>query len=67
MLRKLILLFTLFCFFGTYAQTNFAEDTYVNHLKGTVLDSKSKEPLPYANIYVLNTTNGVISNETGNF
>ncbi len=67
MLRKLILLFTLFCFFGTFAQTNFAEVTYVNHLKGTVLDSKSKEPLPYANIYVLNTTNGVISNETGNF
>lgn len=67
MLRKLILLFTLLYFSGTYAQTKLAEETKVNQLKGIVIDSKSKDPLPYANIYVLRTTDGVISNEKGNF
>ncbi len=64
---RILLLLSLLYFSGTYAQTNLAEEIKVNHLKGSVLDSKSKAPLPYANIYVLNTTNGVISNETGHF
>jgi len=66
-MRNLFILLSLLYFSGTYAQTSLSEETKLNQLKGSVLDSQSKDPLPYANIYVLHTTNGVISNETGNF
>ena len=66
-MRNLFILLSLLYFSGTYAQTSLSEETKLNQLKGSVLDSQSKDPLPYANIYVLHTTNGVISNEIGNF
>jgi hypothetical protein len=37
------------------------------HLKFLILDSKTKEPLPYANIVFLSQNRGTISNESGYF
>jgi hypothetical protein len=36
-------------------------------IKGLVMDEKTKEPLPYANIFVLHQYTGTVSNETGTF
>jgi len=36
-------------------------------ISGILLDSENKTPLPYATIYILNTTRGTISNELGHF
>lgn len=37
------------------------------YLKGTILDSKSKEPVSYAAIQIKNTTKGVIADQHGEF
>lgn len=37
------------------------------HVSGFLLDKKTGNPLPYANIHVLHQSNGVISNESGYF
>lgn len=63
LLLSLIALFSSFCI---YAQT----DTIVNSqgvINGLLLDSASKKPLAYANIYLLNSRKGMISNEQGQF
>lgn len=36
-------------------------------LTGKVLDSQTKEPLPYAHIFIKGTTTGVVSNSSGDF
>ena len=44
---------------GLYGQTG--------KISGRVIDAKTLEPLPFANVYVNNTTIGVITNATGEF
>lgn len=39
----------------------------LSEIKGVVLDTQSKEPLPYTNIIVTSQNRGVISNEKGDF
>lgn len=39
----------------------------IKEIKGFVMDSAKKTPLPYANIYILHRSKGMISNETGEF
>ena len=54
--KKIIYLLFLFAFLqGITAQ---------NRIKGKILDSKTKEPLPYANLYI-NDTVGTTTNEKG--
>lgn len=36
-------------------------------ISGKVIDSKTKEPLPYANLSVLNTKTGTSTNENGSY
>ena len=36
-------------------------------IDGVVADSVTKEPLPFVNIYILNTSQGTTSNENGYF
>ncbi len=68
-MKKKTLLLSLLALFGTfyiYAQNN----TPVNSQKeinGLLLDSASKKPLAYANIYLLKGRKGMISNEQGQF
>ncbi len=62
----LLSLIALFSTFHIYAQN----ETVVNIQKGIngfVLDSASKKPLAYANIYLQNGRKGMISNEQGQF
>ena len=40
---------------------------FTKEIKGVVLDIDKQTPLPYANIFVLNTNKGTISNEKGHF
>ncbi len=44
-----------------------ADSTGVRTLTGVVLDKATGQPLPYANIYVLNRHAGTITNEDGHF
>ena len=68
-MKKRTFLISLIALFGTfciYAQN----DTIVNTQKEIhvlLLDSASKKPLAYANIYLLNSGIGTISNEQGQF
>jgi hypothetical protein len=55
-----ILLSTTFCF----SQDS---SSILKSVKGVVIDSDTKAPLSYTNIYVLRTGKGVISNEKGFF
>ena len=45
----------------------FTQDNCDYKVTGRVLDIDSKEPLPYATVTILNSTNGVVSDEEGNF
>jgi hypothetical protein len=54
----LILSFLLFAFLG------FAQNATVS---GRVIDSKSHEPLPFANVFINNTTLGTATDDKGNF
>ena len=45
----------------------FAQDDYNKQLKGVVYDNNSQQPLMYANLTVLNSSVGVISNEQGQY
>jgi hypothetical protein len=58
----IILLILILLVFGVHAnaQTKFT-------LSGQILDSKTNEPLPYANISIPQSLSGVISNEKGEF
>ncbi|MBN2275053.1 MAG: carboxypeptidase-like regulatory domain-containing protein, partial [Bacteroidales bacterium] len=39
----------------------------VRYIRGVVLDKKSKKPLPYANVFIVNKSLGTITNASGNF
>ncbi len=56
----LLILILSGCGFQANAQTKFT-------LSGQILDSKTNEPLPYANISIPQSLSGVISNEKGEF
>lgn len=58
MKQKILLLFTFLSFSTLLVAQNYS---------GQVLDSVSKQPIPYAAIQLENTSTGVISNEDGNF
>jgi len=36
-------------------------------IKGKIIDSKTKNPIPYASVGILNTTSGTVSNQNGEF
>lgn len=56
---RITFLFSLVLFsLGAYSQ---------NIIKGKVLDSLTKEPIPYVNVYLANTTIGTVTNATGEF
>lgn len=46
-----------------FTGSSFAQEV----IRGIIIDSKSKEPLPYAHIYNLNSYRGAITNEDGAF
>jgi len=46
---------------------SFSSLIFSQNYSGKILDSVSKQPIPYVAIQFNNTTNGVISNEDGNF
>ncbi len=39
----------------------------VKQINGLVIDRKTKKPLPYANVFIINKSIGTISNASGNF
>ncbi len=63
--------FSLFLLILIYISGNIAlaqtKDSTLQEVKGILLDNSTKEPLPYANIYVLHQNRGTISNENGWF
>lgn len=67
---------TLLLFVLILSQNNFAQtendvtknnSQLLSELKGVVLDSQNKQPLPYTNIIVKSQNRGVISNEKGDY
>lgn len=71
-MKKIYLPLSFLAFFlsvNSYGQstqdTNSQKPTF--EIKGLVLDSATKTALPYANIYILNSNKGIISNEQGHF
>lgn len=68
-MKKTLFLFSLLFLFSNIS--SFAQnDTLINvqeEIKGLLLDSASKKPLAYANIYLLSSKKGMISNEQGQF
>jgi hypothetical protein len=52
--------------FGQNIQETLTQQSAIE-IKGLVLDSATKAALPYANIYILNSNKGMISNEQGQF
>lgn len=62
MFFKLLRSTIFLCFFTVISTSLFAQT-----ITGTVLDSKTMEPLPGANIVQLKTTNGVSTNADGSF
>ncbi len=70
----ILLILSCFSFLSGYSQNQEkADTTAVSHhltndeLSGIVLDSDSKEPLLYTNIYVLHKNRGTVTNENGRF
>ena len=59
--KKDIILVLLFAFFALSGRAD------VKSLRGTVLDSISGEPIPYAAVYLRGTSRGMIANENGEF
>ncbi len=62
---KKFILTTLLLFIFIY--TGFAQNTIKGSLSGVILDAKSNDPLPGANIIVVGTIMGTISDLEGNF
>ncbi|MVM37930.1 hypothetical protein GO730_10540 [Spirosoma sp. HMF3257] len=59
-MKHLILaIFFTTIFSGLYAQTG--------KISGRVIDANTLKPLPFTNVYVNNTTLGVITNDAGEF
>ena len=54
-------------FFFTIAIQLFAQDKEPSQLHGFLYDQTSLEPLMYANVYVMNSGTGVITNEQGQY
>lgn len=61
-MKHLSIIILIFSLFGS---SIFAQNTAV--IKGLILDSKSKEPMPYTNVIILNRAFGSICNEKGIF
>ena len=57
-MKQLTFLFFQILFISTFGQTVF---------EGKIIDKNTKESIPFANIFVQNSTQGVISNEDGIF
>ena len=69
-MKKFYLSFSLLAFLisvSSYAQKNQDTIQAAFEIKGLVLDNATKTALPYANIYILNSHKGMISNEKGQF
>ena len=75
-MRKTFLSFLIFIVFIEITEAQILSDTVkrfdtintnTSEIKGVLLDNNTKEPLPYANIYVLHQHTGTISNENGQF
>lgn len=54
--------FTLTCLFATYSLASGQ-----NSLAGQVLDSATRQPIAFANVYFANTSIGTVSNDKGEF
>ncbi len=50
--------------FFTLAIASLSQDI---HLKGKVLDQKSKRPLPFASVSIVSSSIGMMSNDSGEF
>ncbi len=59
MKKWLVLIVTLGCFLQLFSQTG--------EIRGKVLDATTKETLPFANIFINNTTLGTAADENGHF
>ncbi len=57
--RSFLVLALMFVYFGSFSQTT--------KIEGFVVDDETNEPLPFTNIYFLNTTIGTISDTLGKF
>lgn len=62
-----ISILTLLSFYSNVAQTTLNSNITFDEIEGLLLDEDKKTPLLYANIIVLNTDKGVITNEKGFF
>lgn len=61
------LIFTLLVAVQAPAQTAKEDHKQVSFITGQVLDSKTKKPIPHAEIFVSGTTSGCITDSLGNF
>lgn len=52
-------------FLGLFYFQSFAQERYI--FKGVVMDAETKETLPFASVFMANTTFGTVSNEKGEF
>ena len=68
-MQKVFLLITLVVipFVNCISQTIPDSTNFISEkdIKGRMLDIDKQTPLPYANIFVMHTNTGAISNETG--
>ncbi|MEJ2613919.1 MAG: TonB-dependent receptor [Ignavibacteriaceae bacterium] len=62
----LSLLIIIFTWLGNYAQERNNHQNEPGKVSGRIIDDKGK-PLPYVNVYLLNTLEGTMSDENGNF
>jgi hypothetical protein len=53
--------------FGTQAQKAPEDTSKFVSVKGKIIDSSTKKPIPYTNIYLVNSNIGTISNNDGEF
>ncbi|MHA7101327.1 carboxypeptidase-like regulatory domain-containing protein [Roseivirga pacifica] len=58
---SLIVLFSYFLALNSFSQTN------VFKISGVVRDANTQETLPFANVFLANTTYGTVTNEVGEF
>jgi hypothetical protein len=58
---RVLLLFTFLLTINSYAQ-----DAFIS-IKGKLIDNKSKEPIPYASIYIKGKSIGTTTNDDGRF
>ena len=58
---RILLLFTLVLTINSYAQETFTS------IEGKLIDEKSKQPIPYASIYIKGKSIGTTTNDEGRF